>query len=173
MRILAVVFIAGLAGTAHAAFAVPKAPTPAEEPAPRALSVAPSPHLSPKQVVEVQLRALARDAEWGGDLALSHVFRFASPANRAQTGPLPRFAAMVRGGYGALVNHARADIGPLVPHHGAALFPVEVEDAAGNRRSFVWVLSRQTEGPDRDCWLTDAVFPANPEMVEELLRSAI
>ena len=61
--------------------------------APLALSVSrvtgPSPSLSPLAVVTAQLDALS-----AGDVAAS--FSFASPSNKAATGPWQRFEMMVR-----------------------------------------------------------------------------
>ena len=54
-----------------------------------ALTARPSPSLSPLAVVEAQLQALSE-----GDV--STCFAFASPQNKAQTGPWQRFEIMVR-----------------------------------------------------------------------------
>jgi len=84
-------------------------------------------------------------------------FRFASPANKRMTGPLPRFADMIRNGpYRLMLEYRRA-----------IFDPVRIEDDRARQRvvllgtretmSYVFYLSRQTEGPWRDCWMTDAV----------------
>lgn len=51
----------------------------------------PSPDLSPDQVVRIQLDAMARNDEPAPDSGIATAFKFASPENQAQTGPLDRF----------------------------------------------------------------------------------
>lgn len=68
----------------------------------------PAPELSVTDVVETQLAALQR----GEDADLAVVFAFASPGNRAQTGPLPRFIAMIRDGYDVMIQHRSAELAP-------------------------------------------------------------
>jgi hypothetical protein len=137
---------------------------------PKALDLAPSPTLTPQQVVEIQLGGLADNAEWGHNRGIALTFRFASPGNKKMTGPLPRFIRMVRGPtYGALVDHRSAQIGPVQMRHGRALLPVLVEDRGGEDRGFVWVLGRQTEGRFADCWMTDAVYPVDASEMREVL----
>ena len=53
---------------------------------------APDPSLSPEEVVRIQLSALCNRRELNG---IVECFRFASPKNRAATGPIERFASMV------------------------------------------------------------------------------
>jgi len=71
---------------------------------------APSPRLSPKQVVRVQVEALRSNDATDAGIAL--VFRFASPQNRQTTGPLSRFAQMTRTSLDRLMlNHPAASYG--------------------------------------------------------------
>lgn len=131
-----------------------------EDVSPPALKLEPTPHMTPRQVLEIQLRALAANAEWGRDRGIALTFRFASPGNQRQTGPLPRFARMVKGRvYGPLVDHREARIGPTQLVDGRALIPVDITAADGTQHPYAWVLGRQTSGAHRDCWLTDAVVP--------------
>lgn len=129
------------------------------------LDLGPSPHLTPRQVVEVQLGGLAAHSEWGQNLGLELSFRFASPENRAVTGPFLRFASMVKRGYEALLDHRDANIGPLELHAGAAYVPVIITDRGGAQHGFVWVLGRQSEGAFANCWMTDAVLRAPLEAI--------
>lgn len=124
------------------------------------LDLDPSPHYTPRQVVDIQVGALAANGAWGEDQGLALAFRFASPDNRRATGPFPHFATMVRQGYGALLDARDYDLGPVQMHHGAALIPVIVTAKDGEQHGFVWVLGRQSEGRWANCWLTDAVFEA-------------
>lgn len=118
-------------------------------------SIAPSPEFSPARVVAVQLAALRRnDAE---DRGIAVAFRFASPANKRSTGPLPRFASMIRNGpYRLMLEYRRAIFDPVSVEDGRARQRVVL---LGTRQtmSYVFYLSRQTDGPCRDCWMTDAV----------------
>lgn len=50
----------------------------------------PDPRYTPERVVRIQLEALQRND-------IETTFGFASPANRAQTGPLERFVQMING----------------------------------------------------------------------------
>ena len=56
-------------------------------------ALAPRPELSPEEVIRIQLEALRHNDEQ--DRGIEVAFRFASPANRASTGPLPRFIRMI------------------------------------------------------------------------------
>lgn len=118
-------------------------------------SLAPSPDLSPATVVAVQLAALRRNDEQDRGIAVA--FRFASPANKRSTGPLPRFASMIRNGpYRLMLEYRRAIFDPVTVEDGRATQRVVL---LGTRRtmSYVFYLSRQTDGPCRNCWMTDAV----------------
>ena len=68
---------------------------------------APSPTLSPGQVVRIQLEALRNNDLDGQGIELC--YRFASPANKASTGPLPRFARMLESGmYSVMLSYHQA-----------------------------------------------------------------
>lgn len=61
----------------------------------RGAELAPDPALDPADAVRIQVQALAENGADDAGIALT--FRFASPDNRRQTGPLERFVAMVKG----------------------------------------------------------------------------
>lgn len=128
------------------------------EPAEAILAAEPSKALSPPEVVRAQLRALAHNARLGQDRGIAVTWRFASPANRAMTGPLPRFRSMIHAGYGAMLDHRRASLGPLEITAVEAKQVVMLEAADGSPHAYLWVLGLQEEGPLRGCWLTEAVF---------------
>lgn len=154
---LAGLLLVGAPAAALASFGLPKAEeTPVQ--------IDPSPELTPAQVVEIQLGALGANAAWGDDRGIALAFRFASPSNRAATGPLPRFVRMVRGGYGALLDHRESHLGALEVRGNEAAVPVIVIDAAGERHGFVWFLRRQDGGAEEGCWMTDAVMPVEVEV---------
>lgn len=129
------------------------AEAPAQQPGPL-----PNPALSPEQVVRVQLDALRDNNRPARDSGIALAFRFASPGNRAFTGPLPRFAALVRSpAYEVLLGHRSARIGPVQQRGARARVRVTVQGPDGSLADFQWELSRQRGGPCDGCWMTDGV----------------
>lgn len=140
-----------LAGSAAAAGPLPAKPDPA---------------LSPAAVVQLQLAALARVDQPQRDAGLAVVFGFASPGNRKLTGPLKRFATMIREGYPEMLNHRGTTLAPLVMQGDVALQGVELIDRSGVLHRYVFQLSKQPDGAFKDCWMTDSVYQA-PETPEQ------
>ena len=146
------------------------APIQAQERSPSATSAArssvhPTPALSPKQVVLIQLNAMASNDTPTRDAGIAIVYRFASPANRAQTGPLPRFKRMIHSGYQVMLNHTSAQLGTLQREDGHAAVNVFLVASDGKRVGFRFFLSKQAEGDHRGCWMTDAVIPIEAEII--------
>ena len=146
----------------------------------------PSPALTPIQVVEAQLSALQR-----GDI--KGCFAFASPSNRAATGPWQRFEVLVRQtpAYAPLVGSTRwAVVGALPTGERSFRCRVRVWPAGSSSAPFAvavpvldydWMLSKQGAGtsyPDSvgdvaDCWMTDAVMPdASPRDAWDSMQTA-
>lgn len=124
-----------------------------------AASYRPSPSLTPSEVVRIQLTALQTNDEMRGDPGIATVFQFASPANRAITGPLDRFVDLVKTPeYRPMLNHRAAEPGPLVTTGDLAEQRVMITSAAGERISYVFVLSRQRTGAYAGCWMTEGVL---------------
>jgi hypothetical protein len=122
---------------------------------------APAPELDPEEVVAAQLAGFAR----GDDEGIARAFAFASPGNRAHTGPLPRFARMIREAYPELLGHRDAELAPLREDESHAYQGVEIVGPDGRSHLYIFILSRY-ELPDCDgCWMTDGVSkrPANPD----------
>ena len=140
------------------ALAICAAPTFAQvrETDPLSEILVPDPALSPAEVIRIQLEALRHnDAQ---DRGIAVAFRFASPANRAQTGPLRRFVAMIRQGpYALMLEFREAAYGPVETIANRARQRVTL---TGPRASMTYwfYLSRQSEAPYVDCWMTDAVY---------------
>ena len=126
----------------------------------------PDPALSPAAVVQLQLAALARVDQPERDAGFAIVFGFASPGNRSQTGPLKRFAGLIREGYPAMLNHRSTSLAPLVMQGDIALQGVELIDRIGVLHRYVFQLSKQLDGEFKDCWMTDSVYqaPEKPEV---------
>lgn len=116
----------------------------------------PSPELDPGQVVRIQLRALR--ANNASDEGIAVAFRFASPRNKASTGPLPRFIHMIRAGpYRLMLEYERASYTPVRVEGNRAVQRVTL---VGRRqiRSYDFLLQRQTGPPCDGCWMTEAVM---------------
>lgn len=117
---------------------------------------APSPNLSPEEVVRIQVEALRGNGTTDAGIAL--VFRFASPQNRKTTGPLSRFAQMIRTPpYDVMLNHRTATYGPTTLGEARMRQEVTITANDGTQTRFVWLVSRQEDGPCTGCWMTDAV----------------
>ena len=78
-------------------------------------ALVPDSTFSPSEVVRIQLEALRHNDEQDRGIAVA--FRFASPANRANTGPLSRFIAMFKEGpYALMLGFRDAAYGPMETH---------------------------------------------------------
>jgi hypothetical protein len=134
---------------------------PAEKPVTRPVVTQPDPALSPEQVMRAVLDALKENN--ANDDGIRTTFKFASAANQAVTGPVERFIPMVKNpAYRALINHKSAKVGKVERKDDRAAAYVLVVDANGRAAYFVWQLSKQKDGPLKDCWMTDGVAPVQP-----------
>ena len=116
----------------------------------------PDPALSPEDVIRIQLEALRHNDR--GNRGIEVAFRFASPTNRANTGPLSRFITMIaHGPYSLMLDYRDADYGPVEIVADQARQRVTL---TGTRASMTYwfLLSRQSQPPCVDCWMTDAVY---------------
>ncbi len=119
-------------------------------------SAGPSPALAPGEVVRIQLEALRGNDETDQGIAVA--FRFASPRNKASTGPLPRFIHMIKAGpYRLMLEFDHASYMPIRiqgPH------AVQRVTLVGRRevRTFDFLLQRQDGPPCGGCWMTEAVL---------------
>ncbi len=118
-------------------------------------SLVPAPDLTPDEVVRIQLQALRRnDAENRG---IAVAFRFASPANKASTGPLSRFIHMIKAGpYRMMLEYEHASYASLEVDGDRAAQKVTLvghEDVV----TFVFLLERQGGALCQGCWMTEGV----------------
>lgn len=118
----------------------------------------PNRDLSPAAVVRAQLEGLA-DAKADG-LGILQCYCFASPGNRAVTGPLERFGRMVRQGQFACLGQPRATLvgDPQLDGRLAKLL-VTVVDQHEQVHIFTFILFKQLDPPFKDCWMTEGVYP--------------
>ena len=118
----------------------------------------PSPEWTPAEVVRFQVEALQRNDQPYDDAGIETAFEFASPGNQAATGPLPRFAEMVHGPvYRDMLGFKSAEYGPIRVEGDQAVQDVTLVQADGRRVTFLFGLSRQSDGACDGCWMTDAV----------------
>jgi hypothetical protein len=124
----------------------------------------PRPELSPEQVVEYQIAALQKNDEPQSDAGIERAFRFASPSNREMTGPLAHFAQIVKSPpYSPMLNNRSSAIVGSQVQDDQAKIAVKVIAADGRQVTYVFALSKQTEGEFNNCWMTDAVAPLEDE----------
>ena len=116
--------------------------------------------MTPAEAVRAQVEALARNDDPFTDAGIEASWAFASPSNRAATGPLSRFRGLFEGPvYGPMIGHTGARYSDPRQMGDRALVGVVVTDAGGTERGYLFELSRQAAGDCRGCWLTDSVFP--------------
>ncbi|GEM_PF-245747 len=139
-------------------------PPPSTSTIPAAMSLpsdslpAPSPEWSPREVVQVQVEALAANDEPYADAGIEAAFNFASPANKRATGPLERFRTLFdTAAYAPMIDHAGATYSTVQVDGRVAQMGVLLTTAEGDRVGYLFRLSKQTEAPYTDCWMTDAV----------------
>ena len=118
-------------------------------------SLVPTPEFTPQEVVEIQLEALRNND--AADNGIAVVYRFASPTNRAQTGPLLRFANMIkRGPYALMLNYESLEFDEAEIVGNQARVRVVLVNQY-QKLGYFFILTRQTEAPYKDCWMTDIV----------------
>lgn len=123
----------------------------------------PSPAYSPGQVIQIQLEAMQHNDDPSPDAGIAVAFKFASPENQAQTGPLERFVQMVKTpAYAPMINHKSAEYGPIKSDNQQAQELVKITGADGEEAIYVFILHKQTQGQFKDCWMTDGVVRLKP-----------
>ncbi len=115
----------------------------------------PDPTLTPQQVVAIQLEAFRNNDE--EDRGIEVAFRFASPENRALTGPVPRFAGMMRGAaYRIMLEYDSVLYAPLVRDGNVAVQRVALTMGEVTV-VYDFVLRKQSSGAYLNCWMTEGV----------------
>ena len=118
----------------------------------------PEPELKPNDVVRLQLLAMQQNDD--SDFGIEVTFRFASPANKKQTGPLKRFIGLVRNpSYRPLLNHINATFIELTVEEVFAIQDVIITTSNGERIGYRFRLSIQKGPLYPGCWMTDSVTP--------------
>ena len=119
------------------------------------LTLQPNPTLTAQEVVDFQLTALQQAPDDG----ISATFRFASPANRKITGPISRFAKLFDAPqYRPMLENQGTQIKLLSNDGITAELLAGVVDKSGDLHWYRFRLSKQSESPYENCWMTDAVM---------------
>ncbi len=122
----------------------------------------PRPELTPEQVVQYQISALQHDDEPAHDAGIERAFRFASPKNKQNTGPLARFAQIIKGpDYFPMLHSLSSTVVGSSASEGTAAVYVRIVTPSGRRMAYVFILSKQIEGEYANCWMTDSVAPVD------------
>ncbi len=125
--------------------------------------VYPSPDVEPAEVIAIQLNGLQYNDTPEADAGILQTWEFAHPRNRAMTGPLPRFAEMLKSpSYEMMLNHESHRIVPANEGDGWRQYDVFMEAGNGMVLQFAWIVEKVTEGQYKDCWMTVAVSAPRP-----------
>ncbi|MDO1445020.1 DUF4864 domain-containing protein [Rhodocytophaga aerolata] len=117
----------------------------------------PRPDLSPEDVIAIQLKAFQENDH--NDTGIETVFSFAAPENKKYTGPLDFFKAMVKNPtYDPLLNLKKYTPQKLRVEGNTAQQIIVITDRVGKKAAYLFTLSKQTEGPYKDCWMTSSVI---------------
>jgi len=118
----------------------------------------PNPELQANEIVSLQLMAMQQNDVSNHGIEIT--YRFASPQNKVQTGPLSRFIMLVKNpAYRPLLNHFDVTFLNLKVEGNVAIQEVIITTSKGTRKGFRFLLSLQQGEQFKDCWMTDAVIP--------------
>ena len=120
----------------------------------------PSSELQPGEVVQIIIDALGKNDYPFPDAGIETTFNFASPANKVNTGPLERFAALVKGPvFGKMINHRDSTLSKVIFEGNKALRLVQIVGERNETLYFAFRLGLQQEGEYAGMWLTESVWP--------------
>ena len=126
----------------------------------RADSIHPGPQFSPREVVEIVMNALGDNNSPSADAGIELTFRFAAPSNKRVTGPIERFAEMVKGEtYRPLIDHREYEVGAIRESGNNAFVPIILSASDGRTMAYMFRLGKQVEAPFEGAWMTEAVYP--------------
>ena len=114
----------------------------------------------PEDVVRIVVEALAHNDKPYADAGIATTFAFASPGNKVNTGPLQKFARMIRTpAYGIMIDHVAHEFSEVVLMGDTAYQMVKINGSNGAEVIFAFRLSQQLDGEFGGMWMTDAVWP--------------
>jgi len=120
---------------------------------------APAPERTPQEVVEIVVDALRSNGNADGDEGIATVFRFASPGNKASTGPLERFTRMIKMGYPEMLAHQSSRFDEMTVSGDKALQAVWLMSPSGAEVGYAFQLGLQRGGDFDGMWMTESVLP--------------
>jgi len=128
--------------------------------------VKPNPDIRPIEVVEVQLFALQSNDE-NNDLGIRQTWEFAHPRNKMATGPLPKFANMIRTpAYSILLNNIKFETKEIYNNGKNAGVAVRIEARNNKAYTYLWSLEKvDEEGSLKNSWMTTGV--SGPRLLAE------
>lgn len=131
----------------------------AARPATAQAPVEPDVALAPEDVISIQLKALSvAQNDPATNSGIARVWAFAHPANRAVTGPLPRFVAMLQSSrYRPLIGHRAHHLREISQTADAAHYAVRVTADDGAVYGYSWQLGKVAAGAYKDMWMTTGV----------------
>jgi hypothetical protein len=142
-RYLAILLVVGFATTASA-----------EQPS------EPDPSLEPRRVIEIQLEALQTNDTPETDAGIERAWAFAHPDNKAQTGPLERFKAMLESPmYRFLIDHRSHAVERVGGTEDKIRFRVRVVADGGRAVAYQWTMAKVGSGEHSGAWMTLQVSP--------------
>ena len=111
-----------------------------------------------KEVVKIQLKALRRNDYPIKNAGVKTLYNFASPKNRASTGPVSKFKKMVGSNeYEPMINHKGARLKEVENKNRRAKHIAKVVSTDEDEIKYVFRLSEQESGEWKNCWTTDSI----------------
>lgn len=123
-------------------------------------TISPSIDKTPESIVKTVIEALKVNDD--DDSGIATVYCFASPGNKQMTGPIERFAGMIKSGYGDMLNHADSEFDSMEIREDVAIQPVWLTTAGGDVVGYLFRLGKQTTGEFAGMWMTEAVYKIDP-----------
>jgi hypothetical protein len=128
----------------------------------------PNSDLAPGEVIRTVVQALQNCNSPTPNAGIFTAYQFASPGNRANTGPYGTFLRLVRlPGFAPLFSSHADSYGPVAVAGDHAKQTVGFRVKGDRMAWFRFIVSRQTSEQTRGrcpgCWMVDAVIPLRPE----------
>lgn len=122
-------------------------------------------NLRPGEVVQIVINALAKNDYPYPDAGIETTFNFASPSNKASTGPLQQFVRLVKGPvFRKMIDHRKSEFSKVVLQGKDAYRIAHITTKDSQIVHFVFRLRLQEKGEYKGMWLTEAVWPlTDPE----------
>jgi hypothetical protein len=123
-----------------------------------AAALQPNPTLTPGDVMRIVVTALRHYNSPIPNAGIYTTYQFASPANRAATGPYGHFLGAVKHpDFAPLLHENPETFGPMLIQNNVAEQKVTVHLPGGHDAIFTFNLGRQHDGVYRGCWMVDGV----------------